>query len=180
MHFDFTGVILRHQRKKAEKVYRDLESLRKMAGKSNNLPGDGDSLQLSIYRKFEETECLLDQLKIQEDSPSIMSSEQSSVQTPVKNVERSFSAEPTNGNIRLPADTRDIVVGVASKKPKDEVSEYLRTARTYFKSICIQYPKSRESCLNLTLVKFLIFYQSQSSFYNNLTIFPAYLEYWQK
>lgn len=33
-------VILRHQRKKAEKVYRDLESLRKMAGKSNNLPGD--------------------------------------------------------------------------------------------------------------------------------------------
>ena len=124
MHFDFTGVILRHQRKKAEKVYRDLESLRKMAGKSNNLPGDGDSLQLSIYRKFEETECLLDQLKIQEDSPSIMSSEQSSEQTPVKNVERSFSAEPTNGNIRLPTDTRDIVVGVASKKPKDEVSEY--------------------------------------------------------
>ena len=125
MHFDFTGVILRHQRKKAEKVYRDLESLRKMAGKSNNLPGDGDSLQLSIYRKFEETECLLDQLKIQEDSPSIMSSEQSSDQTPVKNVERSFSAEPTNGNIRLPTDTRDIVVGVASKKPKDEVSEYI-------------------------------------------------------
>ena len=45
--FNISGLILRHQRKKAEKVYRDLESLRKMAGRSNsNLPGDGDSLQL--------------------------------------------------------------------------------------------------------------------------------------
>lgn len=45
-------LILRHQRKKAEKVYRDLESLRKMAGRSNsNLPGDGDSLQLRYYFK---------------------------------------------------------------------------------------------------------------------------------
>ena len=45
-------------------------------------------------------------------------------QTAVKTVERSFSAEPTNGNqatrYSTGTDTRDIVVGVASKKPKDE------------------------------------------------------------
>ena len=46
-------------------------------------------------------------------------------QTPTKSVERSFSAEPTNGNQATRystgiEDTRDIVVGVASKKPKDE------------------------------------------------------------
>ena len=44
-------LILRHQRKKAEKVYRDLAHLKQMAANGRvDLPGDGDSLQLSIYR----------------------------------------------------------------------------------------------------------------------------------
>merc|ERR1712141_689394 len=62
-------LILRHQRKKAEKVYRDLAHLKQMAANGRvDLPGDGDSLQLSIYRKFEETENLITKLKIQEDN----------------------------------------------------------------------------------------------------------------
>ena len=92
----------------------------------------------SIYRKFEETECLLDQLKIQEDGINTVSHT-----TPVKNLtERSFSAEPTNGNIttnsRLPStDTRDIVVGVASKKPKDEavIIEELQVANSHLRKM---------------------------------------------
>ena len=77
------------------------------------------------YRKFEETENLITKLKIQEDNGEPGHNNLiANTQTAVKTVERSFSAEPTNGNqatrYSTGTDTRDIVVGVASKKPKDE------------------------------------------------------------
>ena len=63
-------------------------------------------------------------------------------QTPVKIVERSFSAEPTNGNqatrYSTGTDTRDIVVGVASKKPKDEAG----MKNTYDIFLVLQSPDS--------------------------------------
>jgi hypothetical protein len=132
-------VILRHQRKKAEKVYRDLESLRKMAGRgAPKSAGDGDSLQLSIYRKFEETENLLDQLRIQDDTDSSFAG---------TSVERSFSAIPPPDNYVGKASEidckatsnvqRDIVVGVASKKPKDEkvIIEELQVANSHLRKM---------------------------------------------
>merc|ERR1712018_401200 len=62
-------------------------------------------------------------------------------QTAVKTVERSFSAEPTNGNqatrYSTGTDTRDIVVGVASKKPKDEavIIEELQVANSHLRKM---------------------------------------------
>jgi hypothetical protein len=75
----------------------------------------GDSLQNSIYRKFEETESLLDQLRIQDDG-----SDQwrgggglaSNVSTPRRHLQ-TFSVAPL-----APAVASDI--NTASKRPKDD------------------------------------------------------------
>lgn len=130
-------LILKQQRKRAEQVYRDLESLRKMTA---NQPAttDGDSLQISIYRKFEETECLLDQLRIHDDSTITddacsMSSSSASVRPPLS--ERSFTAVPINGNNK--AARESVVVGIASKKPKDEkvIIEELQVANSHLRKM---------------------------------------------
>jgi len=77
----------------------------------------GDSLQVSIYRKFEETESLLDQLRIQDDS-----SDQwrgggglaSNVSTPRRHLQ-TFSATP----VALPPPAASDI-NTASKRPKDD------------------------------------------------------------
>ena len=115
------ALLLRSQRKQ---VYRNLESLRKMANAGqNNGAGENDSLQLSIYRKFEETENLLDQLKITDDSSSVIASS-----------ERSFIAESQCHESEL---RRNIVVGEASKKPKDEkvIIEELQVANSHLRKM---------------------------------------------
>ena len=114
------ALLLRSQRKQ---VYRNLESLRKMANGQNGA-GENDSLQLSIYRKFEETESLLDQLKITDDSSSVIASSS----------ERSFIAESQCHENEL---RRNIVVGEASKKPKDEkvIIEELQVANSHLRKM---------------------------------------------
>ena len=132
------SLLLHSQRRRAEKVYRNLESLRRMASASkstnNNAAGGGDrdSLQLSIYRKFEETESLLDQLKIQDDyeSSSIAGTTLS---------ERSFDATAhceSQENLRH-HQHRNIVVGEASKKPKDaeQIIEELQVANSHLRKM---------------------------------------------
>ena len=128
------SLLLHSQRRRAEKVYRNLESLRRMASaKSNNNAGDRDSLQLSIYRKFEETESLLDQLKIQDDYDS-----SSSI---VGLSERSFDAttvvESENNLRHHHHHHRNIVVGEASKKPKDaeQIIEELQVANSHLRKM---------------------------------------------
>ena len=116
------ALLLRSQRKQ---VYRNLESLRKMANAGQNGgAGENDSLQLSIYRKFEETESLLDQLKITDDSSSVIASSS----------ERSFIAESQCHENEL---RRNIVVGEASKKPKDEkvIIEELTVANSHLRKM---------------------------------------------
>lgn len=128
------SLLLHSQRRRAEKVYRNLENLRRMASakSNNNAGGDRDSLQLSIYRKFEETESLLDQLKIQDDYDS-----SSSI---VGLSERSFDATTTvvesENNLRL-HQHRNIVVGEASKKPKDaeQIIEELQVANSHLRKM---------------------------------------------
>ena len=137
--------ILKQQRKRAEQVYRDLESLRKMTA---NQPAstDGDSLQISIYRKFEETECLLDQLRIHDDSTiddAASLSSSASVRPPLS--ERSFTAVPINGNNQqaklasaaAASAAGNVVVGTASKKPKDEkvIIEELQVANSHLRKM---------------------------------------------
>lgn len=94
----------------------------------------GDSLQVSIYRKFEETESLLDQLRIQDDS-----SDQwrgggglaSNVSTPRRHLQ-TFSATP----VALPPPAASDI-NTASKRPKDDkvIIEELQIANCHLRKM---------------------------------------------
>ncbi len=127
--------ILRHQKKRAEQVYRDLESLRRMAEKTtsnNKVVSDSDNLQLSIYRKFEETESLLDQLRIHDDgSSSVISSE-----APAPPAPKIATPYQNRGDEHL-RNSGDLVIGHGSKKPKDEkvIIEELQVANSHLRKM---------------------------------------------
>merc|ERR1712018_637169 len=89
-------------------------------------------------------------------------------QTAVKTVERSFSAEPTNGNqatrYSTGTDTRDIVVGVASKKPKDEavIIEELQVANSHLRKMVDSLFHELSSCQreNIELKKQILYLET--------------------
>lgn len=108
-------LILRHQKRRAEQVSRDLKSIRaRMAS-----DGGRGNLQQSIYKKFEETESLLDQLRIQEEQ-EVASSLQLKSQVSVR-----------------PPSASSEVVGAASKKPKDDkvIIEELQVANCHLRKM---------------------------------------------
>ncbi len=115
--------ILRHQRKKAEKVYR-ASVIRNMSDK------DGGTSQAGV---------LLDQLKIYDDGGMV---EQS-----IKSGGRSFTAIPHDGLFRSDS-TQDVVVGVASKKPKDDkvIIEELQVANSHLRKMVDSLFQELSSC----------------------------------
>ena len=131
--------VLKQQRKRCQKVYKDLESLKgKMSHHhpESRTPGSGrktpqkshhhhphldetSSLQSSIYRKFQETENLLDQLRIQ-DGISFDDSDCTSLATTATEVRAAH-----------------YVSEESYKKPKDDkvIIEELQTANSHLRKM---------------------------------------------
>lgn len=111
--------ILRHQRTKAEKAYRE-SVIRNMS-----------------HKEAGHTSYLLDQLKLYEDGGF----------NPARDA-RSFTAYPPQDCVSSDSSSQDVVVGVASKKPKDDkvIIEELQVANSHLRKMVDSLFHELSSC----------------------------------
>jgi len=129
--------VLKQQRKRCQKVRKDLETLKMNHEKAKSpkrasalQPSGGDQgLQSSIHRKFQETQHLLDQLRIQEDYSDCTSLDTTT--TSGAAAVAATSPVPSSHQSRLPVEDS------THKKPKEDkvIIEELRTANSHLRKM---------------------------------------------